>query len=66
MNLRIKRYPDGWVVEIQKGALIFKYWTHFISAVGLSETPWYFGSEEWALKEMLQKIKWQTIKNSRD
>lgn len=67
MNLRIKKYPRGWVVEIQKEkGFLFKtkYWTHFISVAGIESMPWYFQSREFAEKEMLFKIRWQTLDNS--
>lgn len=68
MNLRIRKYRKGWVVEIQKTkGFIFKtkYWIHFISVAGIESMPWYFHSEESAMREMLNKIKWDTIRNSK-
>ncbi len=64
---RIKKYPRGWVVEIQKEkGFLFKkkYWTHFISVSGIESRPWYFSNRKTAADELLQKIKYETFNNS--
>ena len=66
MNYRIKRYKKGFVVEVQKKRWYGKkYWTHFISVSGISSEPWFHSSYEYAEKNLLNEIKWQTIKNSK-
>lgn len=64
MNYRIMKYPQGWVVEVRESVWIFSYWTHFISVSGMENEPWYHHSYEAAEENLLNKIKWQTIKNS--
>lgn len=64
MNFRIKQHPKGFVVEVQKKCLWFKYWTHFISVSGIDSLPWYHSTYEHAERNLLNEIKWQTIKNS--
>lgn len=59
---RIKKYPRGFVAEIQKRKWYGKkYWTHFISVAGIPSEPWYFSSYEFALDEMLYKIRQHVI-----
>jgi hypothetical protein len=66
MNYRIKKYEKGFVVEVQKTNWYGrKYWTHFISVAGISSEPWFHSSYEYAEMNLLNEIKWQTIRNSR-
>jgi hypothetical protein len=66
MNYRIKKYEKGFVVEVQKTTWYGKkYWTHFISVAGISSKPWFHSSYEYAEINLLNKIKWQTIRNSK-
>ena len=66
MNYRIKKYEKGFVVEVQKTTWHGKkYWTHFISVAGISSEPWFHSSYEYAEMNLLNEIKWQTIRNSR-
>lgn len=66
MNYRIKKYEKGFVVEVQKTNWYGrKYWTHFISVAGIRSEPWFHSSYEYAEMNLLNKIKCQTIRNSR-
>ena len=63
---RIKEYQRGFVVEVQKTTWFgIKYWTHFICVSGISTKPWFHSSYEYAEMNLLNKIKWDTISNSR-
>ena len=67
-NFRIKKYPKGFVVEVEKTRwTIFgnkKYWTHFISVSGISSLAWHHSTYEMAQMNLLNEIKWSTINNS--
>jgi len=66
MKFRIKKYPKGCVVEIQKTKWYGKkYWTHFISVAGIESIPWHHSTPEFAMDSLLYEIKTQTIRNSR-
>ena len=66
MKYRIKKHEKGFVVEVQKTKWYGrKYWTHFISVAGINSEPWFHSSYEYAEMNLLNKIKWQTIENSR-
>ncbi len=59
---RIKEYPDGWVVEIQKRKWWGKrYWTHYISVYGMESEPWYHSSIEYAVMSLLSRIEDDTV-----
>jgi len=49
LNVRVKKYPNGWVVEIEITKKTFfgtkKYWTHLISTSGMSDIPRYYSSK---------------------
>ena len=62
---RIKQYPKGYVVEIQKRKWYGKkYWTHFISVAGIESKPWYFSSFGYAVEGFRNEIVTQVINNS--
>ncbi len=65
MQFRIKKYPKGFVVEVQKSKWGFKRWTPFILVRGIDE-PWYHSSYKYAESSLLGKIKRDTIKNSQN
>ena len=66
MKFRIKKYPKGWVVEVQKTKWYGKkYWTHFISVAGIASMPWYHLTPEFAMNSLLYEIKIRTIAESR-
>lgn len=51
-NIRVKKYNSGYVVEIQKKTWYGKkYWVHIISVSGMTHRPWFFKTEEAAIKE---------------
>jgi hypothetical protein len=65
MEFRIKKYNEGYVVEIQKTKWYGKkYWTHFVSVSGIESMPWHHSTFDYAMTNLLDKIKWQTIRNS--
>lgn len=70
VNFRIKKYQNGWAVEIEKerNFILFKRrsWVHFISVAGIESMPWYFKSKETAMQELLSAIRWDTLVNSMD
>lgn len=53
LKMRVKKYPKGWVVEIQITKIFFfikkKSWTHLISVSGIDSEPWYYSSKEIAI-----------------
>ena len=63
---RIKKYPKGYVVEVQKTRWWGKkYWTHFVAVSGIPSDPWFHVNYEHAETGLLREIKWSTIKNSK-
>jgi len=66
MQFRIKKYDEGFVVEVQKKTWYGKtYWTHFISVAGIASKPWYHSTYNDAESNLIKTIKWDTIWNSR-
>lgn len=66
MKYRIKKYEKGYVAEVQKTNWCGRrYWTHFISVAGVNSEPWFHSSYQYAEMNLLNEIKWQTIRNSR-
>ena len=69
MEFRIKEYNKGFVVEVKKKKcrLFYTkyYWKHFISVAGMNDEPWFHNSYDYAETNLLNKIKWDTIRNSR-
>jgi hypothetical protein len=68
LKVRVKQYPKGWVVEIQKekSFLLFfkrKYWTHILSVSGIHYLPWYYKSKDTAISEACKNIKWELMSN---
>jgi hypothetical protein len=68
MGFRIKKHPEGFVAEVKKTKTKFfiqrNYWTHYVSVYGIASMPWYYKTEEAALKGLLDEIKWDTLHNS--
>ena len=61
MYLRIKEYPDGWLVEIEKKTWYGRrYWTYLISARGLDSYPCFFKTYDAAMDNLLKKIRFET------
>lgn len=64
-NIRIHKYPKGWVVEIQKSTWYGrKYWVHLISVAGINSEPWYFNSYDAAIDEATKYFKWDLMKGT--
>jgi len=67
LKVRVKKYPRGWVVEIEMTKKTFfgtkKYWTHLISTSGMSDTPWHYSSKELAIKEAIKFFEWDILRN---
>jgi len=65
MKFRIRKYPKGWIVEVQKTKWYGKkYWTHWISVAGIVDEPWYHGSFNLALDSFIFKMQREIIINS--
>lgn len=69
VNIRVKKYPKGYVVEIQKEKrfLLFftkKYWIHIISVSGIRDKPWYYKSKETAINEAVRYFERDLYFNS--
>lgn len=61
-RIRIKQYPKGYVVEIQKRTWYGrKFWTHLISVAGMNSKPWFFNSYESALDEAVLYFKYDLM-----
>lgn len=64
-EIRIKEYPKGYVVEIQKKTWYRRrYWTHLISVYGIPSQPWYFSSFNSALHQATLYFEWDLIKGA--
>jgi hypothetical protein len=61
---RIKKYKEGYVVEIKRNFFGFTYWKHYISYSGLDK-PFYFSSYLNAEDELIFKIRKNVVINSR-
>ena len=58
LQLRVKEYENGWVVEIRKRKWYGRYyWVHLISASGLPDTPWEYSSSEVAVDDAARMIR---------
>lgn len=56
-ELRIKKYPRGYVVEIKKKKWWGKeYWVHIISVSGMEDEPYYFYNSANAYLEAIRLI----------
>lgn len=65
MKFRIKQYKQGWVVEIQKRRWYGKkYWSVYIKVSGSKTVPWFFSNEKYAMRQLLDVIRRQTLRNS--
>lgn len=63
---RIKKYPKGFVVEIEKRKWWGKkYWTHFISVAGINIMPWYYKTFDAAIQGLQDEVKYQAYRNVR-
>lgn len=65
LNIRVKKYPKGYAVEVEKEKKSFfrtkKYWVHIISVSGMSDVPWYYKTKEIAIEETLKYVKWTLL-----
>lgn len=58
-KIRLKEYPRGWIVEIQKRTWFGKrYWTHIISVAGIEKEPWYYSTMDIAVEEAKKNFGW--------
>lgn len=58
-KLRVKQYPKGYVVEIQKTKWYGKkYWTHIESVSGIETLPWYYQTQDAAISCAKQHFEW--------
>lgn len=61
-KVRVKKYPSGYVVEMELKKWYGKtYWRHIISVSGMKDEPWYFKSKESAIESALVKFKFDLI-----
>lgn len=64
-NVRMHKYPKGWVVEIQKTTWYGrKYWTHLVSVAGIESEPFYFSTYDSALDETTKYFRWDLMKGT--
>lgn len=57
-DIRIKKYPKGWVVEAKYKKWWGKvYWKHIISVSGMPQVPWYYRTEQSALENLGAEFK---------
>ena len=63
-KVRIQKYRQGYVVQIQKSRFGFKYWTHIESVAGIPSIPWVYSSFEIALSEVAKHFQCDIIDNS--
>jgi len=65
LKVRVKEYPKGWVVEIQKEKCVLffkrKYWTHLISVSGMSNNPWFYNTKEIAISQAIKFFEWDLL-----
>lgn len=67
MRFRIQKYQKGYVVEVEQiTGLIFKRkrWVHFVSVAGMPDEPWYHSSFDYAMMNLLDEVRWQTLRDS--
>jgi hypothetical protein len=68
MKFRIRECNSGYIVEVQKfrNYIIFKsyYWECYINVNGMNKSPWYHATEEGAMINLLDNVKYNTIANS--
>lgn len=66
LNIRVKEYPKGWVIETQKQKWWGKkYWIHIISVSGMEDEPWYYSTKEIAIECAVKYFEWDLLINSR-
>lgn len=66
LEVRIKKYPQGYAVETQKvkyilGLFKVKHWVHIEAVSGMSDKPWYFHSKDVAAEEAAKHLKWDLL-----
>ena len=72
LNVRVKKYPQGYAVEVQKtryrflGMFPLKYWVHIEAVSGMADKPWYYNTKEMAISEAVKHFEWDLIINSWD
>jgi hypothetical protein len=61
-KVKVKKYPQGYAVEIQlKKWWGKKYWRHIVSVSGMSDVPWYYQNEDVAVEEVSKHFKWDIL-----
>lgn len=66
INVRIKQYPKGWAIEIQKTKWYGRrFWIHLISVSGMDEVPWYYDTKEIAIEQAKQYLGWDLLMSLR-
>ena len=66
---RVKRYPQGWLTEVQKTKWTLfglkKYWAHYIGYSGMEKEPYYFSTPESALEAIKRQVESDVVYNFR-
>lgn len=64
-QFRIRRVNKGWIVEYKVVKwLFFTGWRHFVSVSGEEGVPWNHSNFDYAMMNLLNEVKWNTILNS--
>ena len=64
-KVRIKMFPVGYIVQIQKRKWYGrKYWTHISAISGMDTEPWFYSSFDIALSETIKYFKWDILNES--
>jgi len=63
LDIRIKQYPRGYVVErkVYNGWFKPKKWEHLISVSGIDDMPWYYTTHQNALDQAKLLFGWDLL-----
>lgn len=67
IKVRVKKYPQGFVVEVQKtrfrllGLFPIRYWVHIESVSGMADKPRYYYTLDRAVDEASKHFKWDLL-----
>ena len=63
--IRVKKYPKGYSVEIQKQTWYGrKYWVHVFCYMGMPNIPFYFATADRAISNFTREARWKIISES--
>ena len=64
MELRVKEYPEGWLIEQRKRRWLFKgKWRAYLTYHG-TEEPFYYETRLTAIEALLKEMKWKLLAES--